>query len=369
MTFAELREQQQASGALFVQHTDGATIAHYGEPSREYQAALHGTALYDASTDGHIWMRDRDRAALLHRLSTNDINALQPGQGTQTVLTNHNGRIIALLTVHALDDQMLIVTGPQQGATVFNLLRKNIFFNDKVKLEQASADLGQFLLYGPQSAALLQELSGTPVADLPLHHIRAATIAGVSLWIARSKPIGGAGFALYAPMAMLPTLWASLSSAGAQPLGQLAYDTLRVEAGYPATNRELSLEYIPLETGLLDAISFNKGCYVGQEIIARMESRNRLAKQLRGLTLQGGGLPQDWGTGDQLLAPIAQLSLPAKLDVGGKEAGDLTSVVYSPRFGTIALAYVRTAYATPGTSIGIASSDVVGTVVELPFQQ
>jgi aminomethyltransferase len=133
------------------------------------------------------------------------------------------------------------------------------------------------------------------------------------------------------------------------PLDEASFDILRVERGYGAFGRELSQEYIPLETGLLDAVSFTKGCYVGQEIIARMESRNRLAKQLRGLRLS---------------RPAAA---PGKLDVDGKEAGDLTSAVVSPRFGPIALAYVRSAHAAPGGVVGIAGSDARGEVVELPF--
>jgi aminomethyltransferase len=147
----------------------------------------------------------------------------------------------------------------------------------------------------------------------------------------------------------MPLVWAALLQAGARPMGQAAYEVLRVEAGYAAHGHELSLEYIPLETGLHDAVSFTKGCYVGQEIISRMDSRKRLAKQLRGLRLSG----------------LAEA--PARLAVAGKEAGDLTSVVQSPRFGPIGLAYVRTAHAEPGTRVEIADSDVSGEVVALPF--
>jgi aminomethyltransferase len=144
---------------------------------------------------------------------------------------------------------------------------------------------------------------------------------------------------------------AALLAAGAAPLSAESFDILRVERGYGAFGHELGQEYIPLETGLLDAISFTKGCYVGQEIIARMESRNRLAKQLRGLRLAG---------------PV---TAPGKLEASGKEAGDLTSAVISPRFGPIALAYVRAAHTEPGTIVGIAGSDVRGEVAELPFME
>lgn len=348
MVVDTLRTRQQADGAHFAPG-DPTVAAHYGDSFSEYQAVLQGTALFDTSAAGHIWLRDRDRAALLHRLSTNNIEGLVPGQGTQTVLTNHNGRIIDLLTVHAFTDELLIVTSPRQGSAVLNVLRKNIFFNDKVKIEDASETLGQFALYGPRSSALLQQVTGTMLDDLPLHAIITAAIDDTSLWIARIKPLGGMGFALYIPAERLVSIWTTLVQAGAQPLGQIAYDCLRVEAGYGIYGRELSLDYIPLETGLWDAVSFTKGCYVGQEIIARMESRNRIAKHLCGLKLS------------------ESVDAPCKLAVAGKDAGYLTSVVESPRLGPIGLAYVRHAHAEPGTQLDIVDSAVTGEVVTLPF--
>jgi aminomethyltransferase len=292
--------------------------------------------------------------ALLQRMSTNDLDKLQSGQGTQTVLTNHNGRIIDLLTVHMLQDQVLVVTSPQQRSAVGKLLRKNIFFNDQVRIEDANVSVGQLALYGPRSSALLDKLAVVAPDDLDMHSIAVDQVGDARAWIARALPLGGAGYILYALAEDLPLVWTALTQAGAKPMGQAAYELLRVEAGYPAYGRELSLEYIPLETGLWDAVSFSKGCYVGQEIIARMESRGRLAKQLRGLKLSA---PLD-------VAPSA----PAKLNVDGKEAGDLTSVVESPRLGPVGLAYVRTAHAEPGTMVGIAGSAVTGEVVALPFQ-
>lgn len=349
MSYITLREVQQTAGAIFMPEESHETIVHYGDSQSEYNAVVNSAAVIDSSTLGRLWMRDRDRSALLHRLSTNTIEELEAGQGTQTVLTNHNGRIIDLLTVHVLPEQLLIVTSAQQRSTVFHLLRNNIFFNDKVKLEDASDNLGQLMLYGPRSAEVLQTLTGTSVMDLPLHAITSVVLGTSSVWIARSQPLGGDGFALYVSVSDLPQVWTSLLEAGTHPLGAVAFDILRVEAGYGIYGRELSLEYIPLETGLWHAISFSKGCYVGQEIIARMESRNRLAKQLRGL---------------KLTAPV---DVTSKLDVSGKEAGELTSVVFSPRFGPIALAYIRTAYAEPGTTVNITGGDITGEVVLLPF--
>jgi folate-binding protein YgfZ len=321
--------------------------------SAAYEAARGGAALYDSAARGRIWMRDRDRAALLHRLSTNHIERLGPGQGAQTVLTTPIGRIIDLLTVYPLEEALLLVTSPGRGPAIFSHLRKNIFFNDKVKLEDATAALGQLTLYGPRAPELLAAL-GLPGAGLPAFGAAVASWGDGPLYVARTQPIGGEGLSLIAPPAALAELGAALRAAGAAPLDEATHEVLRVEEGYGAYGSELSQEYIPLETGLWGAVSFNKGCYVGQEIIARMESRGRLAKQLRGL---------------RLLAPPALPAEPptplAKLDVAGKEAGDLTSVVESPRHGLIALAYVRTAHAEPGTRLMAAGAEAE--VVGLPF--
>lgn len=315
-----------------------------------YISALERIAIADERAAGRIFMRGRDRAALLHRLSTNDIERLKPGEGTLTVLTTPIGRIIDLLTVHALDDALLIVTSPDQGPPVFGHLRRNIFFNDQVTLEAAGRTHAQIAVYGPQAARTLTELTGTEI-HLPLHGITTATLAGVSLMIARRKPIGGDSFTLYIPVDGYDAIHTALLAAGAATLDAATLDALRIEHGYGAFGHELSQEYIPLETGLLDAVSFTKGCYVGQEIIARMESRGRLAKRLCGLRLS------------------TSVAAPAKLLVDGKDAGDLTSAVVSPRFGPIALAYVRTAHAEPGTMVDVAGSGATGKVVELPFTE
>jgi len=334
-----------------------------------YHAALNGVALADEGDAGRVFLRGKDRAALLQRLSTNDVGRLRPGQGARTVLTTPIGRIIDVLTVHVLEDALLIVSSPGQGGPVWAHLKKNIFFNDQVSLEAAGRSHSQLALYGPVAAVLLEQVSGAALSELPPQHTATIDLAGVPVLVARRDPIGGASFTLYLPAEQLDAVRDALVAVGVVPLDAGTLDILRVERGYGAFGRELSQEYIPLETGLLDAVSFTKGCYVGQEIIARMESRGRLAKVLRGLKLttnDEGRMTKD-AESDPLVFGRSSLVVPAKLEVDGKEAGDLTSVVVSPRFGPIGLAYVRSAHAAPGGSVGIAGTHVRGEVVELPF--
>jgi tRNA-modifying protein YgfZ len=317
--------------------------------SAAYQAALSGAAWIRESDHGRMWLRGRDRAALLHRLSTNDLERLRPGNGLRTVFTSAIGRIIDLVTVYALDDALLLITSPGQGPTVYGMLRKNIFFQDQVTIDPIGRSHEQLTVYGPAAAQVVQAAFGQDLTGLPLHGVRAGEVL-----LARTTPIGGDGVRLVVPITQLPALETALIEAGAQLLDAADWEMLRIEHGAGAFGRELSQEYIPLETELDDAISFTKGCYVGQEIIARMESRGRRAKGLRGLRLSA---PID--------SPAA--GAPLKLLAAGKDAGELTSTVRSPRFGPIGLGYVRSAHLIVGTELQIAGSDAQATVTELPF--
>ncbi len=316
-----------------------------------YNAALTDVALYDATAEGRLRLTGKNPASLLHRLSTNNVERLTPGDGTRTVLINHNARIIDLLTVYALPEHLLVVTSAPQRDAVEALIRKNIFFMDRIVVEDITAQTAQLHLYGPHAAATILNITGIDPTDWALHHVQAASFgsgdSAVEGWMARTLPLGGDGFSLFVrseDRAALEGLLRDVTVLTAE-----AFDALRIEQGYGASGQELSLDYIPLETRLTDAISFDKGCYVGQEIIARMDSRKRLAKQLMGLRLSqpvqaGGHVMRD-----------------------GKEAGDLTSATVSPRFGAIGLAYVRTASAEPGTKVAVGDG-IEAEVVALPFQ-
>lgn len=311
-----------------------------------YRAALDGVVRYDTSNRGRVRLTDRDRAELLQRLTTNDIVRLTPGQGARTALINSHARILDLLTVYALPEHLMVTTSPGRGGSLVRYLQGRIFFQDKVAVEDLSESTLQIDLYGPQAAALIRETTSVDPGDWPLHHIQAAGIDAAQVWIARTLPIGGDGFSVFAQRADAESVQQAF--AAAQPLDDSTFDVLRIEQGYAAPQRELSTEYIPLETGLSDAVSFTKGCYVGQEIIARMDSRNRLAKRLMGLRFE---------------QPVAA---GTALRHEEKEVGTLTSAAHSPRYGAIGLAYIRTAQAEPGTRLQAA--DGIGVeVIELPF--
>ena len=246
-----------------------------------YHAACEGVVRYDATGHGALRMLGRDRADLLHRLSTNDVRSLTAGMGTRTVLTNHNARIIDLLTVYALPEHLLVVTSPGQGARSVNCWRAT--FSSTTR--SGRRDHGR---YGPMATVWTAGCRPAARTDRPARR-RVAPASYPGGTDSGRRRVGRADIAARRSDRPWPSRSSRCKQTGSRlphasrrctTLDEATYQVLRIEAGYPAWQHELSLDYIPLETRLRDAVSFTKGCYIGQEIIARMDSRQRLAKQL-----------------------------------------------------------------------------------------
>jgi tRNA-modifying protein YgfZ len=324
---------------LYIQH--GAVLAddgiplHFGDLKAEYQAGVSAAVLLDRSHEGRLILTGRDRFELLQRMSTNDLNNMLPGEGRPTVFTNANARILDRVMVYNRDNEaLLIIAGPGRGGPLTNFLKRNIFFNDDVKVTNQTADSAHLSLHGPQADLIMQALfSGK--ADPSKYHGSAVEIAGIESFVARMKPtLSGSHWMIVAPTGNADTVWPAVMQVGADngmiPAGSLIYNMLRVRSGVPGTGFELSPDYIPLEVGLWDEVSFSKGCYTGQEIIARMESRDRLARTI------------------VRLLPEAQVEAPAEVFHVDKRAGMLTSSVVTPDGERYAIGVVRLAFAQPG---------------------
>ncbi|MBA3471393.1 MAG: aminomethyl transferase family protein [Herpetosiphonaceae bacterium] len=316
---------------------------------KAYDAAATGAVYLDRSTTGCVEVTGRDRLVLVNRLSTNALLNLAPGQGQITVLTTNIGRIIDLVTVLAIDDNRIwVITSANRGEEIAKYLDGNKFFNDEFTVRELTEMVSQMRLYGPQSTPLLAAATGLQLDDLAVWQHVTAEIDGCPVRLVRIRPIRTGGWAVFSDVAAADAVIEAVDKAGAVLLDRATFNLLRVESGYPNV-AELNREYIPLEANLWDAVSFSKGCYVGQEIIARMESRGKLAKKLMGLQLSG------------------EVQVPAELLADGKNAGDLTSLVYSPALEHyIGLGYVRTAH-EPGAVLQV--GDQTATVVEVPFIQ
>ncbi|PJF30680.1 MAG: glycine cleavage system protein T [Candidatus Thermofonsia Clade 1 bacterium] len=296
--------------------------------------------LFDrSSAQGRLVLSDRDRLDLPHRMSTNDLKRLNIGEGCSTVLTTATARIIDRVIVYHRGETALMITNYPQ--IVLNWLRRHVFWQDRFRIEDQSAALGQLELHGAGAAALADGLiSGA--AALPLHHFREDS--DHQLLVARTFPLLEEGFLIVAPYERLAQLRTAWSADGRVQLGDEAlYERLRVAAGLAGAHHELTEDYIPLEAGLWDSVSFSKGCYIGQEIIARMESRNRLAKTLVKLHLS---------------APVP---LGSPIQAADETVGVLTSLAEPlvPQAGiaAIGLGFVKPAFAAHGTRLRIGEVD------------
>ena len=326
--------------------TDSAT------PSEaEYAAAQTGAVMIDAGAWGRLRFTGQTRLDFLQRMSTNDVAKLQPGQGAATVFLTPIARIIDRTIVYARNDDVLMITSRGNQGRVFQWLRKYIFFNDEVQIKDVTGESAMILVCGRGAAEAVQRLGGEDLSALPLHHWRSVRLGETDTLIARTDPIGGGGYSVVVDGSDPSQVWTTLLSAGIVPISEPTYQVLRIEAGRPEFGRELGDEYIPLEAGLWPDVSFSKGCYTGQEIIARMESRQRLAKHLVGLRFE------------------SKVVLPATLFIGETEIGVVTSVAQSPRLGWIGLGYVKVSQGSDGQVVESRSGERAGVtrIANLPF--
>ena len=313
----------------------------------EYTALRDGAALQLRPDAGVLVLTDADRADFLQRMTTNNVAALRPGQSCVTVLTNPTARIVQVFTV-ALPagepDALWLLPAPGETAALERHLRGQIFFMDKVRVANRSADFARLRLMGPGATTALAALGFdvTQAAD-------GAVLAHASLLAVVQHEYDLPGVELVVPTARLDAVAAALQQAGAVLLiDARAYHARRVELGRPAPGAELIGEYTPLEAGLAWACAENKGCYTGQEIIARQVTYDKVTRMLVGLR---GAAP---------------LAAGAALTADGRDVGAVTSAAWSPALDAhLALAVVKRPHHAAGTTL--LADGVAAVVQELPF--
>lgn len=288
---------------------------------------MTGARLLDVSHRGAIKVTGEDRARLLHAMTTNHIQQLAPGQGCYAFFLSAQGRILADVNVLCRPDHLLLDTEPEVKDKVFQHLDKYIIADDAY-LEDLTDTLAQFALEGEGAESVLRA-AGAPVPSNPGDNAD----WGDRL-VARISLTGGAGWRVFSAPGDAAALNAELSSRGAMQATSEEFRVARLENGAPRYGEDISERYLAQETNQMHAIHFQKGCYLGQEIVERVRSRAQIHRVLTPLRIEGSEPP----------APGARLETPE-----GAPAGEITSAAYSPALGMIAaLAYVRTEHAAPG---------------------
>jgi len=319
---------------------------------QDYQAAFSGAVFFRLPDAGYIRLQGVDRLAFLQRQTTNDVTLLSPSRSILTVMTNPAARILdALLLIHESDEGIGMLTLPGQAGETSRYLKSRIFFRDQVSLTDASSEVAQFDLGGPAAPGLLTGL-GIPVSP-ESGEVLAGNIEGVTVQVIGTPGFSRAGYRLLVHTVDCERLEAALVGREAIQLSVANYHILRVENGLPAAGSELTGDYTPLEVGLETTISTTKGCYTGQEVIARQMNYDKVTQHLVVMSLQALGVRGE------------------RAWVEGRPVGLLTTAVQSPRFGPLALAVIKRPYHQPGTSVIIGgdgkSGGVLAEVAKLPL--
>jgi folate-binding protein YgfZ len=306
--------------------TTGSTT---GTATDGYAGLRENAAWLDLSGRGKIRATGEDRARLLHAMTTNQVETLQPGEGCYAFFLSAQGRILADVNLLCFDDHFLLDTEPETRTKVYEHLDRYIIADD-VTLEDQTDRVATLAVEGPGAAAALAKLGAPqpvePYASAPWSY---GTVARLDI-------TGKGGFFLMIPVEEKDAVTALLTKAGVPAATPEEARIVRIENGRPRYGEEITERYLVQETDQLRAVHFSKGCYLGQEIVERVRSRAQIHRVLRRLEIDASEPP----------------AAGTKLKSGDADAAEIASAVFSPALGkTVALAYVRTQFAEPGTHI------------------
>ena len=327
-----LAESHRRLGAILEERKGCLLPSRFTSPNEEYATALKTGALVDRSGVGRLMFRGKDVTDLLERLSTNRVDPLETGEGASTVLTTNKGRIVDVITVTALEDGYLVLTGPSMQGRVAEWI--DMFtFREEAEAEDVTRKTAFIGVVGPKASRLLGNMSGASVAGMELGHSKTLAIGRTEVVVVRTDVVGLPGYDLLVSRQRAKGVWRALLQRGRRygmtPLGTEAWDLLRVDNGIGEAGQEYTEAYNPLEAGLIDMISFNKGCYVGQEVVARLNTYDKVQRALVTLAFEEKASPAA-GSG---------------VFWEGSEVGTVTSVARLPgETHSSALAYVRKAH-------------------------
>ena len=317
----------------------------------EYSAVRDGGAgLIDLSAGGRIVVSGSEAVMFLNGLITNDMKTLAANSWMPAAFPSVQGRLLAAVRVLNLGDRFLIDTERATHAKVLELLSRFTLAGD-FRVTDATEEIATLSIQGPAAANIVRAVLGDLAANLERGEVLTVPFSESTVTFIRATHTAEAGFDLFVSVDKSSELQRALIDAGAVVVGEDAVEILRIEAGIPRYGVDMDETTVLSETNLDDAISFTKGCYIGQEIIVRIMHRGHVAKKLTGLIFDGQEMIE---SGTRVLSDNDQ------------EIGRVTSSTISSRLQrAIALAYVKYDYLAPGTRIKVA--DMTGTVAELPF--
>jgi len=334
---------------------------NYGDVRAEHQALWESVGVLDLSFRGRLCLAGADRVRFLHGQVSNDVKSLRVGEGCYAALITAKGKMQSDMHIYYLPEELLLDFEPGLTAIVSERLQKYVIADD-VQIIDVAPNYGLLNVQGPKAELVIRAVGiGDDLPAKPFEFVRKPETDFGEIHVMNQPRLGASGFDLLGATdqvnALKKKLVRAANSAGGRECGSEAFEMARVEAGIPRFGADMDETINPLEAGLeTRAISFNKGCYIGQEVISRIRTYSEVAKALRGLRLVDDlkNLPKK---GDKLFHD-------------GKEAGFVSSATASPKLkANIALGYVKREVNQPGTELILRMADGESCVriVELPF--
>ncbi|HSK70256.1 MAG TPA: aminomethyltransferase family protein [Pyrinomonadaceae bacterium] len=334
------------------------------EFNRQYQAVReNGAGIWNYSTRGLIEVSGAEAVQFLNGLITNDVKALENGSWMLAAFPNAQGRLLAIVRVLRKDDKFWFDTGAVTREKVFQNLFRFTMAGD-FQVHDLSDEYGVLSVQGKKAEEFVAKILGENAANIEKNKFVETEFNGETISVIRASHLAENGFDLFVPTSEFNNLWQAFKEIGAIEIGDDLFEVLRIEAGTPRYGADMDETTVVLETGLDEAVNFQKGCYIGQEIIARIHFRGHVAKKLTGLTLED--LSESVTDGFSSFELTDGLKNAELKSLEGKNAGRITSATFSPSLGKlIALAYVRYDYLAEGTELKV--NETTAKVKNLPF--
>ena len=311
----------------------------------------------DRSNWGLLQIAGEDRLTYLHNQSTNDFNSLKKGEGCATVFVTSTARTIDLATTYVTEDAILAIVSPNRRQELLDWLERFIFPFDRVEVSDLSSHYALWTLIGANSDRILTQLGVENLPEPVQYNHQLITIDGVEIRLGVGSDLALPGYNLIIPQDKAAQICQLIVDQEVRQIGAQEWEEIRIRQGRPAPDKELTEDYNPLEAGLWQTISFDKGCYIGQETIARLNTYNGVKQKLWGVK---------FAQSDHQAITDNALAVGTPVMLAEKKIGVLTSFTIAEQepFG---LAYIRTKAGGPGLSIQI--GDISGELVDLPFPE
>ena len=350
MQLTALYEAQQRLGAAFRDIAGWAVAVSFGDTTAEHAAARDSVAVADASSRGRIIAKGNDTLDLLNRLTTNLVDPLPDDAGQTTVITTGKGRVLDWITVLPWNERFLLLTSPERRTEVADWIDMFTFEEDTT-LEDVTESTAMLSILGPSADSTVEQLLGVPTSQLAALGSTTVRWRDAEALVARTNPAGQPGFDVVVPAASAEAFWDAAIALGATPIGRQALEALRIEARVPRWGAEFTEDNNPLEAGLIDEVSWTKGCYTGQEVVARLYNYHRIQRFMVAVELP------------------ADVDCPpgAVLMADGSSVGRVTSVSPIAHDGVHrALASIRAGQAAVGKTLHVGESGPSVTVTWAP---